>query len=65
MIVKVDFIFFLSEVLNEFSCGQVSFQILNVVFDDFGFVGDGEVEEVIAKTELKGFEFVGEPEIIG
>ena len=60
MAVKVHFFFLLSEILNELSGGQVSFQILDVVLHNFGFVCNGEIEKVITKTKLEGFKFVWE-----
>ena len=48
VIIKVNFLVICSEVLDEWSTGDVSLQVFDVVLDHFGFVGDWEVEGVVA-----------------
>ncbi len=58
VIEKVNLIVLLRKVLNELPRRNISLQILNVVLDHFGLVGDGEVEEVVAQAELQSLELV-------
>jgi hypothetical protein len=41
------------EVLHEFSGVDVSFELLDVVLDVFGLVGDREVEGIVTDAKLK------------
>ncbi len=58
MVVKVNFLLFLAEVLDELSGRQVVLQILNIVLHNFGLVRDRKVKKVIAQSKLKSLKFI-------
>ncbi len=58
VVVEVHFLLFAGEVLNELAGGDISLKIFDVLFYEFGLVRDGEVEGIVAETELEQFQFV-------
>ncbi len=52
MVEVVQLLLLLSEILNYLASHEIPFQFLNIIFDIFGFVGDGKVECVVSQAEV-------------
>jgi hypothetical protein len=52
MVEVVQLLLLLSEILNYLASHEIPFQFLNIIFDIFGFVGDGKVECVVPQAEV-------------
>ncbi len=52
MVEVVQLLLLLSEILNYLASHEIPFQFLNIIFDIFGFVGDGKVEGVVPQAEV-------------
>lgn len=58
VIVKVNLFVNVCEVLDEFSAGDISFQILDVLLHHFGLVCNREIKGVVSQAELENVQFV-------
>jgi hypothetical protein len=48
------------EILHVAAVVDISFEIFDVIFDVFGFVSDGEIEDITAKAEAESINTVTE-----
>lgn len=63
MVEVVYLLLLFSEVLHHLASHEIALQLLNVVFDVLGFMGDREVKGIVPQAEAQGVEPVFQPSL--